>query len=338
MVMNSKWVLASRPTEKLAPENFELVLEAVPILGAGEVLVEVQHLVMSPPMRMALTSGGISGKPLPLGAVVRGTGLGRVVESNNPAFAPDDLVLGAIGWQRYCIADGTRRIPLQKVTPAAGLPATTLLHVMGASGATAWFGMYEYARPKLGDTLVVSAAAGTVGALVCQLGKQNGARVVGIAGSDRKCAWLTDELGCDGAINYKNDDVPTRLRELCPRGIDIYFDNVGGEVLDAALAQIAQGARVVLCGGTSQYEHDQVWYGPKNYFNLVYKQAEMVGFYIFNFSQRFDEAYRRLGPAFATGTLKYVEDLLEGIEQAPAALLRVLNSENFGTQLVHVAG
>ena len=334
--MNSKWILKSRPVAKVEASHFELVQEAIPTPGAGEMLIEVQHLVVTPPLRMSLTSGGISGKPLPLGATVRGTGLGRVVESNIPAFAPDDLVLGAIGWQRYVVSDGVRKVPVRKVTPRNGLSPTTLLHVMGASGATAYFGMYEYCRPRFGDTLVVSAAAGTVGAVMCQLGKQNGLRVIGIAGGARKCAWLTGELKCDGAIDYKSEDVAARLRALCPRGIDIYFDNVGGEILDAALGQIAQGARVVLCGGTSQYEHDNDWYGPKNYFSLVYKQAEMSGFYIYNFANRFEEAYSRLGPAFEGGTLKYAEDVLSGLEQAPAALARVLAGENFGTQLVRV--
>ena len=334
--MNSKWILKSRPVGKVEASHFEMVREPIPRPGAGEMLIAVQHLIVTPPLRMSLTSGGISGKPLPLGATVRGTGLGRVVESNNAAFAQGDLVLGAIGWQQYVISDGVRKVPVQKVVPRNGLSPTTLLHVMGASGATAWFGMYEYCRPRYGDTLVVSAAAGTVGAVMCQLGKQNGLRVIGIAGGARKCAWLTSGLNCDGAIDYKSEDVSARLRELCPRGIDIYFDNVGGAILDAALGQIAQGARVVLCGGTSQYEHDNDWYGPKNYFNLVYKQARMSGFYIYNFANRFEEAYSRLGPAFADGSLRYIEDVLDGLEQAPSALARVLSGENFGTQLARV--
>lgn len=336
-MQNEKWVLKSRPEAKLVANNFELVQETLPPLQAQEVLVAIQDLVVTPPMRMALTSGGISGKPMPIGATIRGTGIGRVVESNNPQFAQGDLVTGALGWQRFTLSDGTRRIPLQKVAPREGLPARALLHVLGASGATAYFGLYEYGKPRFGDTLVVSAAAGTVGALVCQLAKQNGLRVVGIAGGARKCNWLTGELGCDGAIDYKSEDVAARLKALCPKGIDIYFDNVGGEILDAVLAQIAQGARVVLCGGTSQYDSNDTWYAPKNYFNLVYRQAEMVGFYIFNFAHRFEEAFSRLGPALANGSLKYAEDLLQGLEQAPNALVRVLNGENFGTQMVHVS-
>ena len=332
---NLKWVVASRPEEAVTADNFELKREPVAPLGPGCMLLKARYFTVNPPARMALVSGGIAGRPIPIGATMRGSGLAQVVESRNPDFAPGDLVMGDLGWQRYVISDGVRRRVVRKVRPREGFAESTLLHVLGGSGATAYFGMIEYAKPRVGDTLVVSTAAGNVGALVCQLARMAGCRVVGIAGGARKCAWLVDELGCSAAIDYKAEDVAARLDETCPDGIDIYFDHVGGEVLDAALARIAQGARVVLCGGTSQYNNDLDWYGPKNYFNLVYKQAEMVGFYVFNFQHRFEEAHARLAALILEGKLQYREDILEGVEKLPEALMRLFRGDNFGTQLVY---
>ena len=333
---NLKWVVASRPEVDVQAENFELKREPVAPVGPGCMLLKARYFSVSPPARMALVSGGIARRPIPIGATMRGNGLAEVVESRNPDFAAGDLVMGDLGWQRYAISDGVRRRAVKKVEPRAGFAESTLLHVLGGSGATAYFGMIEYAKPRVGDTLVVSTAAGSVGALVCQLGRLQGCRVVGIAGGSRKCAWLVDELGCDAAIDYKAEDVGARLDETCPDGIDIYFDNVGGEILDAALARISFGARVVLCGGTSQYNNDLDWYGPKNYFNLVYKQAGMCGFYVFNFANRFEEAHSRLAALIAAGKLQYREDILEGIEQLPEALMRLFRGDNFGIQMVHV--
>ena len=335
--MNRKWVVASRPEVEVQAGNFELKQEPVPVVPPGAVLVKTRYLVVSPPARMALVSGGIAGRPIPIGATMRGSGLGEVVESRHADFAAGDLVTGELGWQQYAVSDGARRRPVRKVQGRSGLADSTLLHVMGSGGATAYFGMTVYCRPRPGDTLVVSAAAGNVGMLVCQLGRLQGCRVVGIAGSRGKCDWLVHELGCAAAIDYKAEDMGERLDQTCPDGIDIYFDNVGGAILDAALARIAQGARVVLCGGTSQYNNDLDWYGPKNYFNLVYKQAEMAGFYVFNFADRFEEAHSRLAALLESGSLIYKEDVLEGIEQAPEALMRIFRGDNFGVQLVKVA-
>jgi NADPH-dependent curcumin reductase CurA len=333
-MLNKQWVVAARPEAEVLPEHFELLEAQVPSLGDNQVLIEVRWLILSPPLRMALTSGGISRSPIPLGDVMRSTGLGRVLQSNRADFSEGDLVTGPLGWQQYLVSNGQG---ISKVGDSHGLPESTLLHVLGAGGATAYIGMSEYAKPQVGDTLVVSAAAGNVGSIVCQLGKLQGCRVVGIAGSQQKCDWLVNELGCSAAINYKSDDVAGALKEACPRGIDIYFDNVGGEVLDICLGMIRPRARVVLCGGTSQYNHDTDWYGPKNYFNLVYKQATMSGFYIFNFVDQFRGAHERLARLIGNDEMQYAEDVVEGIEKAPAALIRVLTGANFGTQLVRVA-
>ncbi len=331
---NARWLVKSYPEDELSPDNFELVYEDIPSPGEGEVLIKTTSLVISPPLRMAVGTGGITGNVVKLGTMMRGSGQAVVVESNHPDFKAGDLVSAAMGWQEYAVTDGTRPFPLEKIEPRHGQPVTANLHVMGASGATAYIGLYDLAKPRVGDVMLVSAAAGTVGALVCQLGKYSGCRVVGIAGSDEKCRYLTEDLGIDGAINYKTGDVASQVQALCPHGADIYFDNVGGETLDIALGNIAHGARVVLCGATSQYEGDADWYGPKNYFNLVYKEATMQGFYIFSYAHRFKEAYRRLGDLINSGRLTYREDKLNGIEQAPDALIRVLAGQNFGTQLV----
>ena len=317
--------------------NFELVEEPVAPLEPGTMLLKTRYLTVNPPMRMALVSGGIAGKPIPIGRTMYGSGLAEVVESHNPDFSPGDLVMGDLGWQEYVISDAARRRAVRKAEVPEGLSPTTLMHVLGGSGHTAYFGMVEFCKPRVGDSLVVATAAGSVGALVCQLGRLQGCRVIGIAGSEEKCAWVVNELGAETCINYRSEDVAARLAETCPEGIDIYFDNVGGETLDAVLGQIALGARVVLCGGTSQYNNDLDWYGPKNYFNLVYKQAEMYGYFVSNFAHRFDESLARLTALVRDGRLKYREDVLEGIESVPSALIRILRGENFGVPLIEVS-
>ncbi len=335
---NRKWVLKSRPEFEVEQKHFALEEEAVTPIADGQVLLEHHYLTVNPPMRMALVSGGITGKPYPLGRTMYGGGLARVIESRSPAFKEGDLVQGELGWQLYSTVDPRRRATVKPVKAPAGLPETTLMHVLGSSGTTAYFGITEYARPRPGDTLVVSTAARSVGALVCQLGRIQGCRVIGITGSEEKCAWITGTLKCDAAINYKTENLESRLKELCPGGIDIYFDNVGGETLDAVLGQIAFGARVVLCGGTSQYNNDLNWYGPKNYFNLVYKQASMTGYFVSNFAHRYDEALNRLSALLRTGEMTYAEDVLQGIESVPTALIRILKGENFGVPLIRLVG
>ena len=330
---NGRWVVASYPEEDLSVDNFELTYEEVPEPGEGEVLIRTTALVMSPPLRMAVGTGGITGSVIPIGTMMRGSGQGVVVSSRHPGFSEGDCVSGPMGWQEYSIADGVNT-PIEKIAPRAGQPLTANMHVMGSSGATAYFGIYDIAKPKIGDVMLVSAAAGSVGALVCQMAKLSGCKVIGIAGSKKKCDYLTEDLNIDAAINYREQDVNAVLKELCPKGINIYFDNVGGELLDIALDNIAPGARVVLCGATSQYEGDENWYGPSNYFNLVYKEATMQGFFVFSYKNRFKEAYRRVGELVNSGQLKYAEDVVKGIDNVPGALVRVLSGANFGTQIV----
>lgn len=331
---NGHWVVASYPEEDLSVDNFEMKYEDVQEPGEGEFLIKTTALVMSPPLRMAVGTGGITGNVIPVGTLMRGSGQGIVVSSKHPGFAVGDRVAGPLGWQEYAISDGATKVPVEKISSRSGQPITANLHVMGSSGATAYFGVYDIAKPKIGDVMLVSAAAGSVGSLVVQLGKLSGCTVIGLAGSRKKCDYLIDELKIDAVINYREEDVAARLKEICPHGINIYFDNVGGELLDVALDNIAPGARVVLCGATSQYEGDANWYGPSNYFNLVYKEATMQGFFVFSYANRFPEAYRRIGELVSSGQLKYLQDEVHGIENVPAGLVRVLGGENFGTQIV----
>ncbi|MEQ8484201.1 MAG: NADP-dependent oxidoreductase [Pseudomonadales bacterium] len=335
--MNKRWTVTSRPKNQILPEHFTLEQDPVPEPSDGQILIETLLLTTSPPARMWLTSGGLSGKPIPIGDVMRGTGIGRVKASRHPEFSEGEIVSGGLGWQTHCLSDGTRMNPVSKVLPPQDLPLSTRLHVLGASGASAWFGLLEVGRLQEGDTVVVSGAAGSVGSIVCQLATQRGCRVIGIAGGEAKCRWLVDTLGCTAAIDYKHDDVAARLKSLCAGAIDVFFDNVGGDTLDAALAELAIGARVVLCGGTSQYERDGAWQGPRNYFHLVYRQASMAGFYVYNFADRFDEALLPLEEGVRSGSIQYAEERYEGIEQAPLALQRLLAGQNFGSTVISVA-
>jgi NADPH-dependent curcumin reductase CurA len=338
-MQNSKWLVASRPADgTVSGQNFRLETEPAPVPGPGEFLVEVAYSIVTPPLLMWLTTGGMAGKPLEPGTLMRCGGMGCVVASNNPAFTVGQLVSGDLGWQRFAVSNGVDKTPVVKVARRDGVSTSALLHVLGSGGRTAYFGLTEFCKPKLGDTMVISGAAGNVGSVLAQLARMQGCRVIGIAGSDRKCDWLTGELGCDGAINYKRGDLAGQLAALCPGGIDIFFDNVGGETLDVALGLIAQGARVVLCGATSQYSQESGWYGPRNYFNLVYKQAEMHGFYVGNFASRYEEAASRLAPMVASGVLKYAEDIHHGLDKAPLALANTLSGDHFGVQLVRVSG
>jgi NADPH-dependent curcumin reductase CurA len=335
---NSKWLVASRPADGVVSgQNFRMEIGPVPEIGDGEFLIEIAYSIVTPPLLMWLTTGGMGGKPLTPGSLMRCGGMGSIVKSNNPAWPIGQLVNGDLGWQKFAVSNGADKTPVVKVTRRDGVSTSALMHVLGSGGRTAYFGLTEFCRPKLGDTMVISGAAGNVGSILAQLARMQGCRVIGIAGSQRKCDWLTDELGCEGAINYKDGDLAKQLAALCPKGIDIFFDNVGGETLDAAMGQLAQGARVVLCGATSQYSHDSDWYAPKNYFNLVYKQATMSGFYVGNFAARYEEAVSRLAPMVVSGTLKYAEDIHDGLEKAPVALGNTLSGDHFGVQLVKIS-
>jgi NADPH-dependent curcumin reductase len=318
--------LASRPVGLPTRENWELTEDPVAEPGAGELLVEVQYASLDPAMRGWISEAASYAKPVGIGEVMRAIAVGRVVASNDGRFNEGDHVSGMFGIQEYAVsgADG-----LQKIDPGVA-PLPKWLGVLGMPGLTAYFGLLDIGRPEPGQTVVVSGAAGAVGSLVGQIAKLQGARAVGIAGGPQKCDYVTGELGFDAAIDYKNEDVPAALRAACPDGIDVYFDNVGGDILDAALARLAHGARVVICGAISQYNATGGMRGPSNYMSLLVNHASMTGFLVFHYAARYAEGARQMGEWVAAGKLKSREDVVSGIESFPETFVKLFEGTNDG--------
>ncbi|MEI6667787.1 MAG: NADP-dependent oxidoreductase [Acidobacteriota bacterium] len=333
-LINGAWMLAARPEGKFKPADFQWVEEPVPDLADGQVLVRVIFLSLDPTNRGWANATATYLPPIPLGSVMRGLGLGTVAASRHPGFAPGDYVQGMVGWQAYAVVDGAAVTRFDR-QPGVALDAYPA--VFSFIGATAYFGLIDIGQPKAGETLVVSGAAGAVGSLVGQIGKILGCRVVGLAGSDEKCAWLTGELGFDAAINYKREPVLRRLRQHCPNGIDVYFENVGGDILDAVLALINHRARISLCGLISQYNEAVPPPGPRFFGNVLLKRARIEGFIILDYAARFPEAFAALGQWVAEGRLRYRTDIVEGLDQAPVAINRLFDGGNTGKLLIRVS-
>jgi hypothetical protein len=268
-----------------------------------------------------------------LGDVMRGGVIGVVEESRNTDFKVGDHVSGLLGWQEYAVSDGTG---LTKLPDNPAIPLTAYMGLFGHIGLTAYYGLLDVGQPKAGETLVVSGAAGAVGSLVGQIGKIKGLHVVGIAGSDEKCRWLTDELGFDAAINYKTENVSEALRHACPNGIDVYFENVGGAILDAVLAQINLHARISLCGLISQYNATEPVPGPYNFAMILIKRARVQGFIVMDYLNRADEAMNQLGRWLMEGKIKYRVDVVEGLEQAPRAVNKLFDGSNRGKLVLKI--
>jgi NADPH-dependent curcumin reductase CurA len=271
--------------------------------------------------------------PVGIGEVMRAAGVGRVVASRHPNFAVGDPVAGLLGVQEYTVSNGQGVV---KVDPGRA-PLPVYLGTLGIPGFTAYFGLLDVGKLQPSDTVVVSAAAGAVGTVVGQIAKLKGCRAVGIAGGPQKCAFIVDELGFDAAIDYKSEDVHAALRRTCPDRINVYFDNVGGDILDAALTRLARGARVVLCGAVSQYNNTGPMKGPSNYMALLVDRACMTGFLVFDFADRYGEAAREMAGWFATGKLKSHEDVVKGLETFPDALNKLFRGENMGKLVLEVA-
>lgn len=332
---NRQWLLKSRPLGMVSEANFEMTEGPVPEPGDGEVLVRTLYISFDPAMRGWMEDRVSYMPPVQIGETMRAGAIGQVVESRSPEFAPGDLVQGMFGWQEWSLASGARGGGLTRVPP--GPTPTLALSVFGITGLTAYFGLLDLGQPRPGETVVVSGAAGATGSIAGQIAKIHGCRAVGIAGGPEKCEWLTRDAGFDAAIDYKSEPVPKRLAELCPDGIDIFFDNVGGEILDAALAHIAQRARIVLCGGISRYNEKEPPAGPRNYMNLVARRGRMEGFIVLDYASRFGEAVKQLAEWIAAGRIVYKEDIQEGFENAPKTFLRLFTGENFGKQILKVA-
>jgi NADPH-dependent curcumin reductase len=327
MTSNAQFRLAARPVGLPQPSDWQYTEEPVPAVAEGQFLVKVTYLSLDPAMRGWMNASRSYVPPVEIGAVMRAAGVGEVVESQNPDFAVGDSVHGTFGVQTYAISDGTG---VSKIDTSLA-PAPVFLGTLGSSGFTAYFGLLDVGKPQPGQTVVVSAAAGAVGSITGQIAKIKGCKVIGIAGGQDKCGFLVDELGFDAAIDYKADDVRKRLRELAPDGVDVYFDNVGGEILDDVLACITRGARVVISGAVSQYNATAPMRGPSNYMQLLVKRASMTGFLVFDYAKRYPEAAAELAGWLREGKLTSREHVVDGgIEKFPEALLGLFEGTNTG--------
>ena len=332
--INRQITLASRPVGYPKLSDFKLVESPIPTPDDGQVLVHALYLTVDPYMRGRMNARRSYAAPVEIGDVMTGEIAGEVVESRHPGFQKGDHVAGRVGWQEYAVADGNE---LRKVDTGTA-PLSTALGVLGMPGLTAYFGLLEISQPQPGETVVVSGAAGAVGSTVGQIAKIKGCRAIGIAGSDEKVGYVTEELGFDAAFNYKTvDNYVEVLRHLCPDGIDVYFDNVGGEITDAVFQCLNVRARVAVCGQISQYNLERPEPGPRLLWKLIEKQARVEGFLVFQFADRYKEGLAELSKWVAEGKIRYREQFSDGIESAPEAFLGMLQGSNIGKQLVKVA-
>ena len=329
---NRQFKLAHRPVGMVKRSDFDFVQAPVPQPGDGEVLIRNRYLSLDPAMRGWMNEGKSYIPPVAIGEVMRAGAAGEVVASNHPRFAVGDSVVGVLGVQDYAISNGKG---LTKVDPKLA-PLPVYLGTLGMPGMTAYFGILEVGELKSDDTVVVSGAAGAVGQVVGQIARIKGCRVVGIAGGADKCRYLTDELGFDAAIDYKSEDVKKALKQHCPKGIDVYFDNVGGEILDAALTQLAMHARIVICGAISQYNNTTAVKGPSNYLSLLVNRATMRGMVVFDYAARYGEAMAEMAGWMREGKLKTREDIVLGLETFPETLLKLFKGENTGKLVLQV--
>ncbi len=332
--VNHQFQLAARPVGLPKPTDWDYVEAPVPEPGDGEVLVKVLYVSMDPAMRGWMNDARSYIAPVGIGEVMRALALGEVIASNHPDVAVGDHVTGLLGVQEYALAHGAA---VMKVDPALA-PLPVYLSALGMPGMTAYFGLLDIGRPQEGETVVVSGAAGAVGGVVGQIAKIKGCRAVGIAGGAEKCRYVVEELGFDAAIDYKAEDVLAALARECPKGIDVYFDNVGGEILDAALAQLARHARVVICGAISQYNATEAVRGPSNYLSLLVNHASMTGFVVSDYGTRLAAGAAEMAGWLAAGRLKTREDIAVGLESFPDTLLRLFRGENTGKLVLKLAG
>lgn len=331
---NCQWRIAARPQGNVRPADFEYREEPVPDIADGEFLLRTLYLGLRPVMRMYMGGDAIAGEaPLAIGDIIHGRGVAQVVASRHPGFSPGELVHGQLGWQTWKASRGTPGERFIKMD-YPDLSAALGVGVLGMNGYSAWGGLTQCGRPQAGETLVVSAAAGGVGSTVVQLGRALGCRVVGIAGGPEKCA-LVRSLGAVHVIDYKAEDVASQLASYCPDGIDIYFDNVGGETLSACLELLAMNARVVLCGSISEYTREEP-YGLVNYTRLRRVNGCMHGFFVYNFEPLFPQATSELSALVRSGALRPVQDVVDGFEAMPDALARLYDGRNMGVQLCRV--
>jgi NADPH-dependent curcumin reductase CurA len=328
---NRQIQLAGIPTDKLGPEHFKIAQAPMPTAGDGELLLKIKLISLDAANR-AWMQGATYRTALEAGQVMAGGSLSEVVQSNAPGFAPGDLVFADTGWQEHAVLAATR---VQKVERCD--PLSHLLSVYGVAGLTAYFGLLQVGQPKPGDTVVVSAAAGAVGGLVGQIARIKGCRVIGIAGGASKCAWLKSELGFDEAVDYKAGNLSAALKEAAPKGIDVYFDNVGGDILEACLFRMNQNGRIACCGAVSQYDGTAPRHGPRGIPGLIVtKRLTLQGFILYDFASQRQTALTDLRAWVESGKIKVCEDIIDGIENTPAALIGLLAGANIGKRMVRV--
>ena len=325
-----QWLLNGHPRGRgIQDGDFKLVETELAEPVDGEMLLKTHYLGFDPAQKGWMENIADYVAPMNIGDVMRGSGICEVVESNNGKFAEGDMVFGTTGWREYLVTDGEGLTRVE-----TELSPTAVLSVLGTTGLTAYCGLFKVGKPVAGDTVIVSGAAGATGSVVGQLAKIAGCRAVGIAGGPEKCKWLVEEAGYDAAIDYKAGGVKEQIKEHCPRGVDVIYDNVGGSILNDMLSQIATGARVVICGGISRYETGQLPAGPENYFNLVFRRASMAGFIVLDWASEFPAIRKRLEGFVKDGRLQYQEDIQHGFENAPDTLQRLFTGKNRGKQML----
>jgi NADPH-dependent curcumin reductase CurA len=334
---NQQIRLAARPVGMPKPTDWKFASEPVRELADGEIAVKALYLSLDPAMRGWMNEGKSYIRPVAIDEVMRAGGIGKVVASKSPKFAVGDYVSGTIGVQQYWVgAADDKAGAFYKVDPSMA-PLPKYLNALGMPGMTAYFGLLEVGQPKPGETVVVSGAAGAVGQTVGQVAKHKGCRVVGIAGGKDKCDFVVNELGFDACIDYKNESVREGLKTHCPKGVDVYFDNVGGEILDHVLAKLAMKARIIICGAISQYNNTTPVQGPANYLSLLVNRARMEGIVVFDYADRYHLAAAEMATWMKEGTFKTREDIVQGLEKFPEALLMLFEGKNFGKLILQVA-
>ncbi len=331
--MNKQLLFVKRPVGEAGADTWNLVSNPIPEPKDGEILIKQHYISLDPAMRGWMNDARSYIEPMAIGSVMRAGSVGEVIQSNNhPKFKVGDFVSGSGGVQQYVTTDGKGYYP---VDPKLA-PLPTYIGTLGMPGMTAYFGILEVGKIKEGDVVLVSGAAGAVGSIVGQIAKIKGCTVVGIAGGPDKCKYIKNELGFDGSIDYKNENVRDRLKELCPKGIDVYFDNVGGEILDIALSRLRMHARIVICGAISQYNNKMAIKGPSNYLSLLVNRATMQGMVVFDWAKRYGEGAQQMGMWMAQGKLKSKEDVYEGIENFPQTYNRLFSGEKMGKLVLKV--
>jgi len=330
--LNHQWLLTTRPVGMVKRSDFTYTATPMPEPGEGQILLRTKYISLDPAMRGWMNDARSYVPPVGLGEVMRAIAVGEVVASKHPDWHEGDTATGMLGLQEYAVLDAKAA---NKVD-AKLAPLPLYLSALGMPGLTAYFGLLDVGAPQPGQTVVVSAASGAVGALVGQIARIKGCRAVGLAGGAAKCRYVKEDLGFDAVIDYKNEDVGAGLSAHCPKGIDVYFDNVGGDILDAALARLARHARVIICGAISQYNNTGAFAGPKNYLSLLVQHARMEGFVVFDYAKRYPEGLAAMAGWLRDGALKSKEDIVEGLETFPETLVKLFTGENFGKLILKV--